>query len=148
MPIHSISCVTNVTYRDEEGMYFKYYKDRETSALMVRHRETQRHYRITNKSRLLDFKEERASSALFIPSLWYNSRFLLSFACKRRVVKLISRYSTYTAPHLSTSLVLAFIISPDFAPLAPPRPAALLILFFSSLPSCTVRLVSLSSCRT
>ena len=105
MPKHSISRVINVTYRDEKGMYFKYCEDRETSALMVQHRETQRHYRITNKSRWLDFKEERASSALFIPSLWYNSRFLLSFTCKRRIIKLISRYSTYMAPHLSASLM-------------------------------------------
>jgi len=90
----------NVTYHDRESVYFEYCEDRETSVLMVCI-EIQRHYRITNKSRWLDFKEERASLALFIPSLWYNSRFLLSFTCKRRVVKLISRYSTYTALHLS-----------------------------------------------
>lgn len=70
-------------------------------------------------------KSERASRVLFISSLWYNSRFLFSFTCKRHVVKLISRYSTYASLHpsrVSTPRRAAFIISLDF-PLSLPSSA-------------------------
>lgn len=98
--------------------------------------ETPRYYRITNKSRWLDFKEERASSALFIPSLWYNSRFLLSFTCKRRVVKLISRYSTYARLRASLPRPPSLFLPTSRRRPLPPLP-----------PRRAVRLFSLS-CRT